>query len=232
MARMRAAKQALRSVLAQADWRSHLGEIAQEGVSSIGPLFSFLLLEPLMKHRAAVALGATCAFLANENPEKARNVVRRYMWHLSEESGNIGWGIPEAFAETLAASELLAKEFHRILITYVIDLGREDNYCDNDILRRSCYWACGRVAEVWPRLCAPWRMWLIKGLRDPDHICCGMAAWALARLPGDLTEVPLLRELAGAGYTESCLLFDGENVYEKTVSELARDALLMQSVIR
>jgi Vesicle coat complex, various subunits len=126
-------------------------------------------------HRAAVALGLVTARLAEKQPEAAKNIIRRLMWHLNEESGNIGWGIPEAFAEILAASEPLAKDFHRILISYVIDLGRDDNYCDNDTLRRSCYWAIGRLAQARPQMCLSARPWLIKGLEDVDMVCRGMA---------------------------------------------------------
>ncbi len=226
MARMRQAKKVIREALEDEGWQSRLCDIARGGQTSVGPLFSFLLLEPLMRHKAALALGMTVAGIAEKEPEKARNVVRRYMWHLSEESGNIGWGIPEAFAETLVASPLLAREFHRILITYVIDLGREDNFCDHDILRRSCYWACGRFAEARPDLCSGWRPWLLKGLQDSDIICRGMAAWALSRLPKQLMDAPQLRRLAEAGHEELCLLFDGKNVYEKSVSCLAREALI------
>ncbi|MCR5813280.1 MAG: HEAT repeat domain-containing protein [Desulfovibrio sp.] len=225
MARMRQAKQAIRQILEDPSWRSRLDEIVAAGATSVGPLFSFLLLDPLMRHKAALALGLTVATMAEHEAEKARNVVRRYMWHLSEESGNIGWGIPEAFAETLVASPLLTREFHRILITYVIDLGREDNFCDHDILRRSCYWACGRFAEVRPELCLGWRPWLLKGLADSDCICRGMAAWALGKLPKDLMDVPHLRRLAQAGHEEVCVLFDGEKLYEKSVSQLAFEAL-------
>ena len=222
MARMRQAKRELRQMLEQDNWRAHLSAIANGGVTHIGALFSFLPMEPLLMHRAAVALGAVCAFLAQTEMERARNVVRRYMWHLSEESGNIGWGIPEAFAETIIQSEKLAHEFRRILITYVIDLGREDNYCDNDILRRSCYWACGRVAEAQTALCLDWRGWLAKGLDDQDTICRGMAAFALGKLPLDLMDVPKLKSIAEANLQDTCILFDGEKIYEQTVSELAR----------
>ena len=174
MARMRSAKQKLRECLLSQQWREHLDEIAQGGLENVGPLFSFLLLGPLTMHRAAVALGQITALLAKDQPETAKNIVRRLMWHLNEESGNIGWGIPEAFAEILAASEPLAKDFHRILISYIIDLGRDDNYCDNDTLRRSCYWAIGRLAQARPQLCLTARQWLLKGLEDEDMVCRGM----------------------------------------------------------
>ena len=194
-------------------------------MTNIGPLMSLLLHDPLTMHKSAVALGATCQAIALREPEKARNVVRRYMWHLSEESGNIGWGIPEAFAETLVASPLLAKEFQRILITYVIDLGKEDNYCDNDILRRSCYWACGRVAQANAEATRSWGGWLAKGLSDGDFLCRGMAAWALSFMPADLMTVPLLTQLARDERGEVCTLFDGEALYVRSPAQLAQETL-------
>ena len=226
MARMRQAKSWLKDMLAGDNWREHLPLIAQGGVTQVGPLFSFLPQDPRMMHRAAVALGAVCAHLSQTEMDKARNVVRRYMWHLSEESGNIGWGIPEAFAETLVQSPALAREFGRILITYVIDLKREDNYCDNSVLRRSCYWACGRYLDVYADQYSDWRGWLVRGLDDEDIICRGMACFALAKLPLNLMDVPKLRAIAMGNFNETCLLFDGEDVYEQTVSELANHALV------
>ncbi|MBR4742485.1 MAG: HEAT repeat domain-containing protein [Desulfovibrio sp.] len=225
MGRMREAKKQLLALLQQESWRNHLDLIAQGGVTSVGPLFSFLLQEPTLLHRAAVALGQTCAAIAQHECEKARNVVRRYMWHLSEESGNIGWGIPEAFAETMVASPLLAKEFSRILITYVIDLGKTDNYCDNDVLRRSCYWACGRFAEGNVECCLGWRKWLVRGLEDRDIPCRGMAAWALSRMPIDFDVLPKLKDLVEQNLEEVCLLFDGHKAYQRTVRAIAEDAL-------
>ena len=225
MPRMRSTKQQLKQYLQSPQWRDHLEEIAAGGASHVGPLFSFLLLGPQTMHRAAVALGLTTARLAEREPEAARNIIRRFMWHMNEESGNIGWGIPEAFGESLAASPALAKDFHRVLASYLIDLGRDDNYCDNDLLRRSCYWAVGRLAQARPELCAGARPWLRKGLEDNDVICRGMAAWALAQLPPDFMDTPALRRLADAGHEEICELFDGGQLHEKSVSQLAREAL-------
>ena len=51
------------------------------------------------------------------------------------------------------------------------------------------------------------------------------AAWALSQLPPDLMDAPALRRLADAGLEEQCELFDGNDVYEKSVSQIARDAL-------
>ena len=224
--RFRTLKTTIRTRLQEPGWDDFAKELDEVPARElVGPLFSCLPLGGEATDRAASALGKAVSRMADEHIEEARNVVRRLMWHMNEESGNIGWGIPEAFGESLAASPLLAKDFHRVLASYLIDLGRDDNYCDNDLLRRSCYWAVGRLAQTRPELCAGARPWLRKGLEDNDVICRGMAAWALAQLPPDFMDTPALRRLADAGHEEICELFDGEQLYEKSISQLAREAL-------
>lgn len=230
MARMRGRKAQLRGYLESPDWKKHLAALAAlDAREIVGPLLSFLPPGGDMAARAAVGLGVCVAGLAETAPEAARNIVRRLMWHMNEESGNIGWGIPEAFAEILARSPRLAGEFHAILLSYVMDTGRDDNYCDHAILRRSCFWAVGRLALARPDLCAKALPWLIKGLDDADAPCRGMAAWAIGRLPAVPEAAPALRRLAESGAASGaetmCLVFDGEAMRERRVSDLAREAL-------
>lgn len=221
MAGMRSNKIRLKALLAQDDWREHLPEIAAGGMASVPPLISFLKLDPAFMHRAACALGATVARLASANPEAARNIIRQFMWHMNEDSGNIGWGIPDAFAECLAASPMLADTYASILISYIMDLGHADNYCDHDLLRRSCYWAIGRLAQARPDLAEKARPWLLKGLEDGDSICRGMAAWALSQLPSSLMDVPALKKLAQSEDRDSFEIFDGAGMISETVAGVA-----------
>lgn len=226
MPRMRNTKKQFTQWLSAADWQARLPDItALDGREAAGPLFALLAHGGDMKHRAALALGQSVARLADEAPEAARNILRRCMWHMSEESGNIGWGIPEAFAEILAHSPRMAAEFHAILVSYIIDTGHEDNFCDNALLRRSCYWAVGRLAQARPDLCARAQGWLARGLDDADVPCRGMAAWALGQMPIALETAPLLRRLAQAGIGDVCEVFDGVRVREVGVSALADAAL-------
>ena len=69
MARMRAVKQQLKDLLSAPDWRDHLSELRSMGQPAVGPLFSFLLLEPLMRHKAALALGQVVAGLEEGSAE-------------------------------------------------------------------------------------------------------------------------------------------------------------------
>ncbi|MFT4301698.1 MAG: HEAT repeat domain-containing protein, partial [Desulfovibrio sp.] len=81
------------------------------------------------------------------------------------------------------------------------------------------------LAQDRPQLCLGARKWLIHGLEDEDIICRGMSAWALSQLPPDLMDAPALRRLAEAEHEEECELFDGNDIYEKSVSQIAREAL-------
>lgn len=225
----RALKKLFAELLSSTNWREFIPEIVNTGQAAIGPLFSLLPGEPVLRHKAAIALGATVAQIAESEPEKAYNVIRRFMWHMSEESGNIGWGIPEAFAESLSASPKLAEKYRNILISYIIDLGHDDNYCDNDILRRSCYWAVGRLAQAQQKLAEKARPWLVKGLQDEDSICRGMAAWALGELGAGIEESPALRNLANSGDNDTVDVFINDALERCTVAELAQNAIQKHS---
>ena len=225
MARARTLKAQLRAWLSDPQWNRHVAEISRlDGREAAGPLLS-LLPHADLRNRAAVALGMVTAGLAEREPEAARNLMRRLMWHMNEESGNIGWGIPEAFAEILARSPLLAGEFHRILLSYIVDTGHDDNYCDHAVLRRSCYWAVGRLARDHPELCQAALPSLILGLEDADVPFRGFAAWALGQFPAPFRAVPALRRLAESGEKTLCEVFDGEHTRSFSVGELARQAL-------
>lgn len=183
MARFRSLKSDLRTRLEASDWQDHVAGIAaMSGKETVGPLLSFLLLGGEVKWRAAVALGRSVAVLADTDMEDARVVLRRLMWHMNEESGNIGWGIPEAMAEILACHRGLAKEYHRILISYVRDTEKDNNFCDHAPLRRSCFWSVGRLAQAWPDLASDAWEPLLAGLDDEDPPCRGASAWAIGQL--------------------------------------------------
>lgn len=163
------------------DWLACLARLeARPAREIVNPLLACLPLGGRSTRRAAAALGRAVARMAEEDSlEAARNMARRLMWHMNEESGNIGWGIPEAFAEILACHPRLAGEFHRILLSYIRKTDKDDNYCDHAVLRRSCFWAAGRLAQARPDLVAAGRDALVAGLSDEDAECRREAAAAL-----------------------------------------------------
>jgi len=152
----------------------------------IGPLFA-CLLEPdrLVALRAATAFGVVTSRLYDERPEEARKLLRDFMWRLNEESGNIGWGIPEAFGEVLAvANKDLAEQFHLVLASYIHERDCEtgDNYLEHNPLRQSVYWALGRLDHARPEFVVTALSDLTHALTSDDPESRGLAAWALGPL--------------------------------------------------
>lgn len=191
----------------------------------IGPLLSALLSPvPLVRWRAVAALGRSVARLAEARLEDGRNVVRRFMWSLNEESGAVGWGVPEAMAETLARSEPLAREFSRILASYIRDLDKDCTFIDHAPLRRGAYWGLARLAQVRPELAVPAVPDLVTGLGDGDPESRGYCALALERLAPPSTPAMLaaLEALFDDPYRFD-LFFDGA-FFPIGVSDLAHRA--------
>jgi len=184
----------------------------------INSLFSFLYHTDTSIRREAVSMmGETAAKLAEDDMESGRNVIRRLMWNLNDESGSIGWGSPEAMGEILARHEKLASEYGHILASYTLP---EGNYLENEILQRGLLWALLRVLKTHPELFRRWDPLLLPYLESGDPAVRSLAA----ELLGELREKKAYPALTG-------LLEDGaeyENEMEgitRTVKEAAREAL-------
>ncbi|QLA21014.1 DVU0298 family protein [Desulfolutivibrio sulfoxidireducens] len=190
-----------------------------------GPLLSALLSPtPLVRWRAVTALGRAVCRMAEARLEDGRIFVRRLMWYLNEESGAVGWGAPEAMAEILARHEGLAREFHRILLSYIRELEKDCTFIDHPPLRRGAFWGVARLAQARPELARPAVPDLVTGLADCDPESRGLCCLALTLLRPEETPEMLAGFLALAGDTHVFdLYWDGE-LRPARVSELARTA--------
>ncbi|BBD09792.1 DVU0298 family protein [Desulfovibrio ferrophilus] len=185
MSRFRRLKAGVLAILELNDWQDRLETelAAMDAQELVGPLFS-LLLHPKgdIHWRAVTALGATVARMAGENMERARIVMRRFLWHMNEESGNVGWGIPESMGESMARHPRLAQEYYKKLASYVQcpDCVGDDNYMDHPPLREATYWGLARLAQVHPKLAAHGAQELLGALSAEDSVeSQGIACWAL-----------------------------------------------------
>ena len=113
-------------------------------------LFSFLCsTDNKIKEHAVTAMGEVVSKIAEDDIEFARTIMRRLMLSLTEESGGIGWGAPEAMGEIMARSEKLAEEYHKILISYTIGGGNELDFED---LQKDVIAGLRRLSFVHPDL--------------------------------------------------------------------------------
>lgn len=187
MPHFRTLKVLLRAWLSREDW-SQENPLPPEcatisPISLIQPLFACLTEGGTMTDRAAYALGGQVAKLYVDSPEGAKNIIRRFMWHMNEESGNIGWGIPEAFGETLAQCPPLADTFRRVLFHYIYDAPEDKStaFCDHAPLRISCYKAIARLLSARPEFAEEALPLLRLSAEKETDLACREAAQALAR---------------------------------------------------
>lgn len=188
----------------------------------VKPLFSCLCsTEPLVKWHAVAAMGQTVAALATAEMESARVVMRRFMWMLNDESGGIGWGVPEAMAESIACHPRLAAEYSHCLISFM----REDGfYLELPALQQGLLWGVARVAEVFAQLLRDKDAvrYLLPYLDAADPGVRGLACLALGRL-GDTSVLAALAPCQGDG--RAVCLYQAGDFVQTTVDALACQAI-------
>lgn len=119
--------------------------------SVINALFSCLChpVEAVRWH-AVSGFGFVVSGIAQTNLEDARTIMRRFLWMLNDESGGIGWGVPEAMGEVMFHNRLLADEYLHMLVSYTMDDGPEmfqdGNFLELDLLQEGVLWGLCRVA--------------------------------------------------------------------------------------
>ena len=130
-----------------------------------------------IKWHAVTVTGILVADLAQRDMEGARRILRRMIWSLNEESGGIGWGIPEAMGEILARNEPLAREFASILVSYIQP---EGNFLEFELLQRGVLWGIGRLGEIHPQVLRSLdaAKYLLPCMDSPDPLVRGHALWA------------------------------------------------------
>ncbi|MBN2059857.1 MAG: HEAT repeat domain-containing protein [Deltaproteobacteria bacterium] len=120
---------------------------------------------PSVKWGAITAIGEVVGLMADEDLESARNIIRRLMWNLNDESGGIGWGSPEAMAEILFRNKTLATEYHHMLLSYI---NEEGNFQESELMQRGVLWGIGRIAGKYPELVKKSAADIIKFLDSDD----------------------------------------------------------------
>lgn len=190
------------------------------GRKVINPLLSFIYsLDDLVKGRAVTAIGRVMQRMADENMEQARDIMRRLMWNLNDESGCSGWGSGEAMGEIMALHERLAEEFHRILASYISE---EGNHLGNGPLERGVLWGLGRLAQARPHMVQGSVGDLAVYLGSPDPHHRGLACWVLSRLYAPSVQ-PALKALLNDEHVIP--IFHQGRVNRHTIGELAALAL-------
>lgn len=223
----RRARRAIQEALASQNWPQVLESLKEDLSRALvsQAVAALCAQDPTVRWRAAEAVGALTAALFKRDPQAARDVVRRLMWSLNEESGSIGWGAPEALAHIMAREPLLAEEFLPLFLSQIQEVHLERI---PPILCQGFLWALLRLWEAYPEVVAgrgvPHESVLMCLLDSPRAEARAMAALALGRLRAR-GAAPCLRALLddSSGFET---LREGR-ITASTVADAARQALTL-----
>lgn len=197
-----------------AEWRAFMPR------QVINPLLSFLYsADEIIKWRAVSAVGIVMARMADQEMEAAREIMRRLIWNLNDESGGIGWGSAEAMGEITARHERLACEYGNLLVCFIRPDGTS---LENPLLERGVLWGLGRLAQARPVMLECAAPFFYPYLKSDDSYHRGLAARALGFLkPAGSRSViePLLKDRA------VIRVFENEKLGEFRICDLAGRAL-------
>lgn len=174
--------------------------------------------DPRIAWRAVEALGVAASRIAEEDPDRVRELLRRLLWLMNEESGGVCWRAPEAMAEIVRRRPKLFADYIPIVVSLIVSLEEEDL----ERFRAGALRAIGRlgavsgdhVREVIPAV--------TSALVDSDPQVRGMAVWCLrevglAELLGNRPEL-----FADEGPVD---LYEDGFLSRTTVSQLAERAI-------
>lgn len=96
------------------------------------------------KWRAVRALGHLVSDRSLVSDDQVRELLRRFLWSLSDESGAVPWGIPEAMAEVLVARPEHQPAYLPILGSCLAS----DDMAQTGAIERGVLWALGRLGPA------------------------------------------------------------------------------------
>ena len=122
--------------------------------------------------RAVEAMGRAVGAVADENPGTARDIVRRLLWSVTEESGSIGWSAPEMLAEVVVNRPGQFLDLPPIILSL----------SDEPPFLRGVLWAMGRLAEAGLGTPHGTKQLVFKCLSHQDAAVRGLALWAAIQM--------------------------------------------------
>lgn len=179
--------------------------------------------DPRVRWAAVRDVGAYAAAKGPEDPRGVRELVRRFTWALSDESGATPWGAPECVAEICVRVPELRGDFAPLFLGWLED---EEVVLDNAVLDAGAVWGIGRLGAGPPFDPDDLARVLPRFLAHPSPHVRGAAAYAAGR-----HSIAALRPALEARLDDEApavLLLDGE-VVTRSVAEFASAALAAYS---
>jgi HEAT repeat protein len=162
--------------------------------------------------RAMEAAGLLSKEIAASDTETVRNIVGRLLWMIRDESGGIGWSVPETLGEIVRNNPVLCADIAPIIASF-----HEEKMLTSGVLR-----AMGRIGKINNDTVGYAIPIIITYINSENTYLRGHAAYAL----GEMGAIGTVSKLESMVNDDQRINFyeDGE-LREKTIGEIASQAL-------
>jgi hypothetical protein len=162
--------------------------------------------------RAIEAIGLLTAELARTDTELVRNIVGRLLWMIRDESGGIGWSVPEILGEIVRNNPVLCEDVAPIVASF-----HEELMLTPGVMR-----ALSRIGQINAET-VEYAVPIIRSyLSTADPVTRGLAVIAIAEM-GDAASLAILEKMKEDS-SEISLYENGELV-KKTIARLSDEAV-------
>jgi hypothetical protein len=199
----------IKAMLAAGRW-AEVAELACLDRRVVRRLLSLLYAAEDYTHWLAIeAIGHVGGALAASDPEQTRELVRRLLWNLNDESGGTPWGAVGGVGAIAAARPDLFSGYLSLLFPFAGDAAAGPEFI----------WSVARVGRGRPDTVARYIPFLLSQLGHAQALSRAYAAWALGVLAVPQTAVPL----TGLGQdTATVAIYEGDGCYRvRTVGQIA-----------
>jgi hypothetical protein len=168
--------------------------------------------EDIISWRAMEAIGVFTGEFADSDPETVRHTVERLLWMIRDESGGIGWSVPEILAEIVVNNPTLCSDIPPIIVSFH----------DEPPLRAGVLRAIGRIGTLSQEMVDDALPVVRMYLHSDDSTVRGIAAWALGKL--NMPEIE--NELRALATDDAPVtIYEKGGLKEKTVGFIAQESL-------
>lgn len=162
--------------------------------------------------QAIEALGYIASRMSVEEPDTVRELIRRLLWSMNDESGSASWSAPEAIGEIIYGNTPLYQGFIPVVV----------NASEEEIFQRGILWALGRIAQREPSLVQEFVPLIMEQLGNKNSQVRGYAAWSLGEI-GITEAIPILGSMSGDSNIVE--VYEEREIKYKSVGQLAVEAV-------
>lgn len=198
-------------LLREGDWDGLVHAVRVRSVTWSQLIRALYLEDELVGWRAVEGFGRVIGELVTAETDTCREMLRRLLWAMNEESGSSGRRLPAALGEAVARAPGVFGDYALTLLGPL----------EEPFLQAAAAWGLGRIAQVRQDLVREAVAALRLLLDSPDSAVRGHGAWAL----GEMGVQDAAEELASlANDTGTVNIYLDGRLSRTTVGALARAA--------